>query len=112
MTPIFNDYVFLIEMIDPCYASVMDPFLIIDMQRSVKQTGVTQSLLDVQDLVSKTYGNQDGLAYCGPRVFELTTDPTLYSNFLSLDQTTNVLTVQTNDDNDVGVHLIDVKVSL
>ena len=54
----------------------------------------------------------DGLTYCGPRLVELTTDPALYSSFLSFDQVNNVLTVQTDDDNDIGVHLIDAKVSL
>ena len=70
-------------------------------------------LEDVADIVSKTYGNQDGLTYCGPRIFELTTGPTsLYSSFLTLDQASNVLTVQTDDDNDIGVHHIDARVSL
>ena len=69
-------------------------------------------MLDVQDLASRTYGNQDGLTYCGPRVFELTTDPTLYSSFLSFDPVSNILTVQTDDDNDIGTHLIDAKVYL
>ena len=112
MLPFVSEYIFQIEMIDPCFASVMDPLLIDDMQRAVKQAGTTQSLLDVQDLVSRTFGNQDGLTYCGPRVFELTTDPTLYSPFLSFDTTTNLLNVQTDDDNDIGIHLIDAKVSL
>ena len=31
MIPIVNEYIFQIEMIDPCYASAMDPLVINDM---------------------------------------------------------------------------------
>ena len=85
MKPFSNEYVFQIEMIDPCFASVMDPLIIDDMQRAVKQASISQSLADVADDVSKTFGNQDGLSYCGPRIIELTTDSALYSTFLSFD---------------------------
>ena len=91
----------------------MDPLIIDDMKRAVKQSQTSQSLRDVADIVSKTYGNQDGFTYCGPRIFELTTDPTsLYSSFLTLDQASNVLNVQTDDDSDIGTHRIGARVSL
>ena len=99
-------------MIDPCFDSVMDPLIINDMMRSVKESSTSQSLSDVADIVSKTFGNQDGLTYCGPRIVELTTDPALYSSFLSFDQVNNVLTVQTDHDADIGVYPIEAKVSL
>ena len=38
METIHNEYVFQIEMIDPCFTSVMDPLVIDDMMREVKQS--------------------------------------------------------------------------
>ena len=35
MVSIFNEYIFQIEMIDPCFASIMDPILVDDMERAV-----------------------------------------------------------------------------
>ena len=85
MQPFSKEYVFQIEMIDPCFSGVMDALIIDDMQRAVKQASTSQSLADVADDVSKTFGNQDGLTYCGPRIVELTTDPALYSSFLTFN---------------------------
>ena len=39
---IFEEYVFQIEMIDPCFASAMEPLVIGDMLRAVKQSQDTQ----------------------------------------------------------------------
>ena len=36
--PVHNEYVFQIEMIDPCFTSVLDPLIIDDMKRAVKQS--------------------------------------------------------------------------
>ena len=36
-----NEYVFQIEMIDPCFASVMDPLIIDDMKRAVKEASIS-----------------------------------------------------------------------
>ena len=38
MEQIYNEYVFQIEMIDPCFKSEMDPLSIDDMKRAVKQS--------------------------------------------------------------------------
>ena len=35
---VHNEYVFQIEMIDPCFTSVLDPFIIDDITRAVKQS--------------------------------------------------------------------------
>ena len=99
-------------MIDPCFASSMDALVVDDMQSSVRQGTIAQLIEEVADAVSKTFGNQDGLSYCGPRIIELTTDPSLYSSFLTFDQSTNELAVQTDDDNDIGVHMIVARISL
>ena len=37
MIPIVNEYVFQIEMIDPCFASIMEHLIIDNMVRAVKQ---------------------------------------------------------------------------
>ena len=73
-------------MIDPCEASIMGSFSIANMQRVVFEAGMSQKLLDSKDTVSATYGNKDGLTYCGPRLIELTTSPIVFQNFLSFDQ--------------------------
>ena len=41
MEPIYNEYVFQIEMIDPCFASVLDSLIIDDMMHAVKQSQTT-----------------------------------------------------------------------
>ena len=41
MQPIHNEYGFQIEMIDPCFASVLDSLIIDDMMHAVKQSQTT-----------------------------------------------------------------------
>ena len=81
-----QEFSFTIVVIDPCKASSLGDFAVEDMSRSVKQTPNSQALVKPTDTVSLNYGSQDGYAYCGRRVFEITTQPSsIYSNFLSLD---------------------------
>lgn len=58
------------------------------------------------------FASLDGLTYCGPRVIEITSDPTIHSAFLSLDPVSKVLTLGSNDTNDVGSYTIEVRTYL
>ena len=92
-----RDYTFQIEMVDPCFASSFELFVISDIQYSVMLPQHSHSVAQVSDLASLKYGNLDGLTYCGLRVIELSTDPAAYSSFLSLDASSWQLHVQTDD---------------
>ena len=52
------------------------------------------------------------MTYCGPRIIEITTDPTVYTGFMTFDPVNNVIRVQTDDPNQVNTYTIDAKVSL
>lgn len=99
-------------MIDPCFDSVLDPLDIKDMARSVMQPGIIQHVHPSKDSVSEQYGSRDGFAYCGPRMIKVVGDPSAYNAFLGFDPFTNIMTVLTNDPNDVGVHNLFMRVYL
>ena len=82
------------------------------MQRTVFQAGFSQQLFDSKDTVSGIYGNKDGLSYCGPRLIELTTSPTVYQGFLSFDPTSKMLILASNNPADAGLYTIGAKISL
>ena len=99
-------------MIDPCFDSVLNPLELKDMARSVMQAGIIQQVFPSKDSVSESYGTRDGFAYCGARKIEMVGDPSAYNAFLSFDPLTNIITVLTNDPNDVGVHELFMRVYL
>ena len=108
-----QEFSFTIVVIDPCKASSLGDFAVEDMSRSVKQTPNSQALVKPTDTVSLNYGSQDGYAYCGRRVFEITTQPSsIYSNFLSLDQSRSTLTYGTNQQSDAGIYELEMRVYL
>ena len=64
------------------------------MTHSVFGISSTQTLSAVKDSVSKVAGNKNGYDYCGAREYFISTTPSsYYSNVLSLDTTTNILTL-------------------
>ena len=64
------------------------------MTHSVFGASSTQTLLAVQDSVSKVVGNFDGFTHCGAREYFISTTPsTNYDKVLSLDTSTNLLTL-------------------
>ena len=103
---------FDITMIDPCFNSVLDPLDISDMARSVMQPGIIQQVFPSKDSVSEKYGSRDGFAFCGPRRIKVVGDPSAYNSFLGFDGFTNIMTVLTNDPNDVGEHKLFMRVYL
>ena len=107
-----SDFTFEIDMVDPCYNSMFDVFTIADFERSVKQVKIDRTLDEVKDVVSSTYGTQDGLTYCGPRTIEITSDTSIYSDFLTYDQTSRFVTVEALEDFMIGNHTIEALVSL
>ena len=107
-----SDFTFEIDMIDPCFNSMIDVFTIADFERRVKQVKIGRTLNQVKDVVSSTYGTQDGLKYCGPRTIEITSDPSIYSDFLTYDQTRRFVTVEALEDFLIGNHTIEARVSL
>lgn len=104
-----DSYTFDIIMIDPCKTSTLDPFTILPMENSVKAGLDTQTITDPTDVVSRTYGTQDGYAYCGPRAFEIVTLASTYANVLSFDPATNTFTFGTNNQADVGVYNLEMR---
>ena len=64
------------------------------MTHSVFGISSTQTLSAVKDSVSKVAGNKNGYDYCGAREYFISTTPSsYYSNVLSLDTSTNVITL-------------------
>ena len=112
-TTLFQEYDFIIRMVDPCPTAVFDLFEIQDMTRSVFQVELFQTLNPIADNISQTYGDQSGLTFCGLRTFEITTTPiAYYSSYLSFDGTSETLRVQTDLFSDIGIYDIEMKVSL
>jgi len=103
---------FDIEMIDPCFESVLNPLEIKDMERYVMQAGVIQQVFPSKDSVSESYGTRDGFAYCGPRKIEMVGDPSAYGDFLGYDPVSNIITVMTTEPKTVGVHDLFMRVYL
>ena len=95
---------FDIIMIDPCFDSVLNPLEIKDMERSVMQEGIIQQVFPSKDSISEKYGTKDGFTYCGARKIEMVGDPSLYNSYLGYDPVSNIITVLTNNPDDVGVH--------
>ena len=108
-----QEFTFQVVMIDPCKTSILNDFVVEDMSRSVKQMPSSQKLVKPQDSVSQSYGNLDGFTYCGPREFQITTEPSsIYSNFLNLDSTFDTFTYGSNLQSDVGVYDLKMRVYL
>ena len=64
------------------------------MTHSVFGASSTQTLSAVQDSVSKVAGLKNGYDYCGAREYYISTTPSsYYEKVLSLDTSTNVLTL-------------------
>jgi len=98
-----------------CTSAVFDAFTVNSMTHSALGSPDTQVLSAVKDSVSKVAGNQDGFSHCGPREYTITTLPTtVYSNVLSLDASTNTLTLGlvTTGLSDVNTYTITVQIAL
>ena len=98
-----------------CSSATFDAFTVRDMTFSVFGTPDTQTLPTIHDSVSKIAGNNDGFTHCGSRQWAITTTPTsYYSNYLSLDTSTDVLTLGLTGTthSDVNSYTIEVTTSL
>ena len=54
-----------------CDSTELDDFVVFDITVSVDDDAEEQTLNEVQDSVSRALGNQDGLTFCGSRIYEL-----------------------------------------
>ena len=97
---------FDIEMVDPCPATVLQPFAINDMQIEVFGPADVQTLTLPQDSVALNYGDHTGETFCGRKTLTITSvTPSLpvYTEFLSFDDTATwtftALSTQANHQN-------------
>jgi len=98
-----------------CTSAVFEGFTLNSMTHSVFGASSTQTLPAVKDSVSKVVGNFDGFTHCGAREFFIsTTPPTYYDRVLSLDTSTNVLTLglPATDLTDVKSYAIEITIRL
>ena len=69
--------------------------------------------MDPTDSISREYGTKDGYAYCGPRLFEISTLPnTSYATFIRFDLATNTFTYGSDLQSDIGIHSLEMRVFL
>ena len=94
---------FTIKIVDPCPSTTIQAFdtTPITMTVSVKGPAALQNLdpFAPQDSLSQSFAPNDGLTFCGPRTYSITSNGALISEFLSLDQTLNRLTLLSIDPN-------------
>ena len=100
-----------------CASATFDTLNLLDMRHSVLGASDTQVLdTNLPDSISKITGNLDGYTHCGTRTFSITTTPsTYYSQILSLDTSTDTLTLGlsgTTTFTDVADYTIEVTVIL
>ena len=77
-----------------CTSADFDDFTINDMTHSVFGASSTQTLPAVKDSVSLVAGDFGGFTHCGAREYYISTTPaSYYDKVISLDTTTNVLTL-------------------
>ena len=84
---------------------------IADYQHYVKADAAVYSVAPVEDTVSRINGEQDGLSFCGPRIYRLI-DAESVSSFLTIDSDAGTIKVEPKTDAEEGVHHVDVEVSL
>ena len=100
---------FNIVVSGPCIETEFEEFALADMTYLVQTLPETQTLGDVIDSVSRRLGNQDGLTYCGPRLYSFT--PSLTSlPFITFSNGDIVL--QTDDASLISEYDFTVKISL
>ena len=91
---------FVITVINPCLASVMQKFSIDDMQTSVKGEPKEQALKFPTDSVSLKLGDKSGFTYCGPRKFKFLSSG--HENIVQYNLSDNSLTISTDNKDDIG----------
>ena len=64
-------HTFTVELVDPCLGTVASTVPPSQQNALINGTPTTLYLL-MTDTVSSTYGNADGVSFCGPRFYELT----------------------------------------
>ena len=66
---------------------------------------------EAADSASKANGNGDGFSYCYERGFRLV-NPSAVSNFFTLDTNSNMLTLVSNSNDDIGQYTVEVEIYL
>ena len=98
-----------------CTSAVFDTLTVADMTHSVFGISVTQTLFSVKDSISKVAGSKNGFDFCGAREYYISTAPSsYYVKVLSLDTSTNILTLGLPDTalTDVNTYTIQITVRL
>ena len=81
------------------------------METSVlRGTPEIQIFPQVQDDISQTYGNLDGLSFCGTRSFEINTDSAIWTPWATF--VTDTFSVETTDSSHVNVYSVTVRTFL
>ena len=81
---------------NPCLMTQVESFTIENMMTYIAGGEIiTSNLPIVQDSASQTYGNTDGLSYCGDRQYEFA-NPELVPTFISIQG--QEIVIQTIDD--------------
>ena len=80
------------------------------MQTSVLGQSATQNYQEVKDSESRINVNGDntGTTYCGPRLYSIDNPP----SYVSIDPDTRSITVTTENEADIGKHILDFRVTL
>ena len=72
---------------------------------------MSDSIGPVEDSVSQINGDQDGVTYCGNRLYKIIDEATV-GNFLSLDSEQQIFTLSSINDADIGFYDVSIEISL
>ena len=78
---------------------------------NVKDVPFVRAIGPVQDSVSRTTGNKDGISECGPRLYRIIDDSTV-SSMVTLRQDIDTLTFEATQKSQTGLYSFDLEISL
>ena len=82
------------------------------MTYSILNTASSQQLPPPFDTVSQIYGDMTGLTFCGPRTIEITGDPAIYSDFITITSSIGLIEIETSDESLVGLYTLEARIFL
>ena len=100
---------FRIIVQEECGETIFDDLVLADMTVFVNGPANTLTFDQVQDSISKQFGNKDGVTFCGARQYDLI-DSAQHLGYFSLADRT--VSLESASDNDIGTHDVQLKVSL
>ena len=53
-----------------------------------------------------------GLTFCGSRVIEITGDPTIYSDFVTITSSIGLIEIETSDESLIGLYTLEARIYL